>query len=158
MLEARYHVYDSAVLDAPIEEAWRELRDVVTLLPVVFGDAVKDYRYVDGGSAEKIPSRFEFTLHPSGETAQEEVVARSETEHSLTYRLLGQVLGIEGYIATYRLRRITTEPDKTFLEWPREFGVAAGHDPAAVVPSIAALTAKEVLTIKAYFAKRRRSA
>ncbi|WP_437718395.1 SRPBCC family protein [Sorangium sp. So ce448] len=157
MLAARYHVYDSAVLDVPIEEAWRELRDIVALLPIVFGDGVKDYRYVDGGSAEKIPSRFEFTLHPSGDRAVEEVVARSEAEHSLTYRLLGQVLGIEGYTATYRLRRITTEPSKTFVEWPREFGVAAGHDPAAVVPSIAALSAKEIMTIKEYFAKRRRS-
>ncbi|WP_437909847.1 SRPBCC family protein [Sorangium sp. So ce327] len=157
MLAARYHVYDSAVLDVPIEEAWRELRDIVALLPIVFGDGVKDHRYVDGGSAEKIPSRFEFTLHPSGDKAVEEVVARSETEHSVTYRLLGQVLGIEGYIATYRLRRITTEPGKTFLEWPREFGVAPGQEPEKVVPSVAALTAKEIVAIKEHFAKRRRS-
>ncbi|AUX42747.1 hypothetical protein SOCE26_041800 [Sorangium cellulosum] len=157
MIQARYSVYDSAVLDAPIEEAWRELRDIVKLLPLVFGDSVKDYRYVDGGSAEKIPSRFEFTLLPSGETGLEEVVARSETEHSLTYRMLGQLIGVEGYIATYRLRRITTEPGKTFLEWPREFGVAAGADPAEVVPAIEALTAREVATIKEHFEKRRRS-
>ncbi|WP_437563488.1 SRPBCC family protein [Sorangium sp. So ce542] len=158
MLAARYHVYDSAVVDVPIEDAWRELRDVVKLLPIVFGDAVKDYRYIDGGSAEKIPSRFEFTLHPSGERALEEVVARSETERSVTYRLLGQVLGAEGYIATYRLRPVTSEPGKTFLEWSREFGVAPGHEPEKVAPSIAALTAKELVAIKEYFAQRRRSA
>lgn len=158
MLAARYHVYDSAVVDAPIEEAWRELRDVIKLLPIVFGDAVKDYRYVDGGSAETIPSRFEFTLHPSGEKALEEVVARSEVEHSVTYRLLGQVLGAEGYIATYRLRPVTTEPGKTFVEWSREFGVAPGHEAEKVVPSMAALTAKELVTIKEHFARRRRSA
>ena len=65
MLKAKYHVYDSAVLDAPIEEVWALVRDMVTLLPLVFGDGVKDYRWVEGGSAEKIPSRFQFTLLPS---------------------------------------------------------------------------------------------
>ncbi|AUX22629.1 hypothetical protein SOCEGT47_031330 [Sorangium cellulosum] len=157
MIEARYHVYDSAVLDAPIEEVWQEIRDVTKLIPIVFGDSVKEYGYVDGGSAEKVPSRFAFTL-ASGERSVEEVVARSETERSVTYRLHGQIFGIEGYTGTYRLRRITTEPGKTFLEFPREFGVAAGNDPAQVVPSLAALTAKEVATIKAYFTKRRRAA
>ncbi|WP_437746936.1 SRPBCC family protein [Sorangium sp. So ce1504] len=157
MIEARYHVYDSAVLDAPIEEVWQEVRDITKLIPVVFGDNVKEYGYVEGGSAEKVPSRFAFTL-VSGESSLEEVVARSETEHTVTYRLYGQLFGIERYTGTYRLRRITTEPGKTFLEFPREFGVAAGHDPAQVVPTIAALTAKEVAAIKAYFAKRRRAA
>lgn len=157
MIEARYHVYDSAVLDAPIEEVWQEVRDITNLVPILFGDSVKEYGYVDGGSAEKVPSRFAFTL-TSGERSLEEVIARSEIEHSVTYRIHGQIFGIEKYIGTYRLRRITTEPDKTFLEFPREFGVAAGHDPNKVVPAIAALTAKEVATLKAYFAKRRRAA
>jgi hypothetical protein len=155
MSEARYHVYDSAVLDAPIEEVWREVRDIVKILPIVFGAGVKDHAYVDGGSAEKIPARFEFTLHPSGDKALEEVVARSELDHSVTYRMIGQAVGIEGYLATYRLRPITSEPGKTFIEWPREFGVAQGQDPEKVVPFITSLTAKEVAAIKEHFARRR---
>lgn len=154
MSEARYHVYDSAVLDAPIEEVWQEIRDMVKLLPIVFGAAIKDYAYVDGSSVEKVPSRFVFTLHPSNEKGMEEVVARSELDHSVTYRMLGEVVGLEGYVATYRLRRITSEPGKTFVEWPREFGVARGHDPAKVVPFLTSLTAQQLVALKEHFARR----
>jgi Polyketide cyclase / dehydrase and lipid transport len=154
MLEAKFRVYDSAVLDAPIEEVWLVVRDIIRLLPVVFGEAVKDYRWVDGGSAEKIPSRFQFTFHATGETVLEEVVGRSETDHSVTYRMIGQAVGVTGYIATYQLRSVTTEPGKTFLDWVRDFGVAPGHDPAKVAPFLASLTAQEALALKKHFARR----
>ncbi|HEU4535346.1 MAG TPA: SRPBCC family protein [Polyangiaceae bacterium] len=155
MLKAKYHIYDSAVLDAPLEEVWATARDIMKLLPLVFGDAVQDYHWVDGGSAEIIPSRFRFTLRPSGETALEEVVARDEVEHSVTYRMIGQAVGIEDYVATYRFRPITNEPGKTFLEWPREFSIAPGQAPEQVAPTLAGLSAQEVAAIKAHFAKRR---
>jgi hypothetical protein len=154
MLEAKYRVYDSAILDAPIEEVWPVVRDLMRVLPLVFGEAVKDYRWVDGGSTEKIPSRFQFTLQPAGETVLEEVVARSETDHSVTYRMIGQAVGITGYIATYQLRPITSEPGKSFLDWVRDFAVAPGHDPAKVAPFIAGLTAQEVATLKKHFSQR----
>ncbi|WP_224368931.1 SRPBCC family protein [Hyalangium versicolor] len=154
MLEAKYRVYDSAVLDAPIEEVWPVVRDLVRLLPLVFGEAVKGHGWVEGGSAENIPSRFQFTLQPSGETILEEVVGRSETEHSVTYRMIGQAVGITGYIATYQLRPITSEPGKTFLDWVRDFAVAPGNDPAKVAPFLAGLTAQEVVALKKHFAQR----
>lgn len=154
MTQAKYHLYDSAILDAPVEEVWRVIRDMMQLLPLVFGDGVKDCRWVDGGSAEKVPSRFQFTLHPSGDTPLEEVVGRSEVERSLTYRMIGSAVGIEGYVATYRLRPVTDEPGKSFIEWPREFSVAEGSDPAKVVPFLASLCAQEVARLKAHFAGR----
>jgi hypothetical protein len=154
MLEAKYRVYDSAVLDAPVEEVWPLIRDIVRLLPLVFGDGVKDHGWTDGGSAEKVPSRFQFTLHPSGDTVVEEVVARSETDRSVTYRMLGQAVGITGYIATYQLRPVTSEPGKCFLDWVRDFAVAPGNDPEKVAPFLAGLTAQEVAAIKRHFSKR----
>ncbi len=154
MPAAKYHVYDSAVLDAPVEEVWPVVRDILRVLPIVFGDAVKDAHWVDGGSAEKIPSRFQFTLQPSGETALEEVCGRSESDHSVTYRMIGQAVGVEGYIATYRLRPITNEPGKTFIDWVRDFAVAPGHDPAKVAPFLASLTAQETVALKKHFSKR----
>jgi hypothetical protein len=69
--------------------------------------------------------------------------------------MIGQALGIKGYVATYRLRPVTNEPGKTFLEWPREFSVASGQDPAQIAPFIAGLGAKEVAAFKAHFAKRK---
>ncbi len=69
--------------------------------------------------------------------------------------MLGQAVGITGYIATYQLRPLTTEPGKTFLDWGREFAVAPGHDPAQVVPFLATLTAQDALALKKPFSKKR---
>lgn len=149
-----YQVYDSAVLDAPIEEVWGVLRDIMKLLPVLFGKALQGHQWVDGGSAERIPSRFQLAVQPSGETALHEVVARSEIDHSLTYRNIGGAMGLERYVSTFRLRPVTSEPGKTFIEWPREFGVAAGQDATKLVPFIAAVSAKEVATLKEHFSRR----
>jgi hypothetical protein len=154
MLEAKYRVYDSAVLDAPIEEVWPIIRDMMQLLPLVFGKGVEDCRWIEGGSAEKIPSRFQFTLQPTGDTPLEEVCGRSETDHSVTYRMLGKAIGITGYIATYQLRPITSEPGKCFLDWTREFAVLPDQDAAKISAFLAGLTAQEVATVKAHFSKR----
>jgi len=157
MSSAKYSVYDSAILDAPLEVVWPVVRDIVRLLPIVFGDTVKDYHWVDGGSADKIPSRFTFTLVATGDSPLEEVSGRSEIDHSVTYRMIGQAAGLEGYVATYRLRPITNEPGKTFIEWPREFGLAPGADPAKVVPFITSLTAQEVAALKKHFEREAKS-
>jgi hypothetical protein len=68
--------------------------------------------------------------------------------------MIGQAVGVTGYIATYQLRSVTTEPGKTFLDWVRDFGVAPGHDPAKVAPFLASLTAQEALALKKHFARR----
>jgi hypothetical protein len=154
MHEARFRVYDSAVLNAPIEKVWPVLRDVVSLLPLTFGNAIRDYGWVKGGSAEKIPSRLKFTFQDSGETVLLDVIARSETDHSVTYQLVGQAVGITNYSATYQLRPVTTEPGKTFLDWVRDFGVVPGNDPAKVAPFMASLTEKETRALKKHFGKR----
>ncbi len=154
MSTANYHIYDSAIVDAPIEEVWAAVRDMMQLLHIVFGDMVKDCQWVDGGSAERIPSRFKFTLTASGETPLEEVAARSEIDHSVTYRMIGAAVGIEGYVATYRLRPITNEPGRTFVEWPREFAVAPGQDAAKVVPFLTSIASQEVAALRTYFQRR----
>ncbi|WP_224241273.1 SRPBCC family protein [Hyalangium gracile] len=153
MLEATYRVRDSAVLDAPIDEVWPIVRDIVRLVPLVFGEGFEACHWVEGCSAEQVPARYEVKSRSSG-TSVLEVVGRSETEYFVTYRLVGQALGITGYIATYQLRPITTEPDRTFLDWARQFAVAPGNDPAKVVPAMASSTAKEALALKKHFSKR----
>ena len=92
-------------------------------------------------------------LAASGGAPLEEVIGRSEIEHTVTYRMIGQALGIKGYVATYRLRPITNEPGRTFIEWPREFGLAPGADAETVVPMIKALAAQEVATLKKHFSR-----
>ncbi len=44
MLEPKYAVYHSAVLNASADVVWAELRDIMRLIDIVFGDAVQDAR------------------------------------------------------------------------------------------------------------------
>jgi hypothetical protein len=149
---AKYSVYNSVILDAPLEKVWQQLRNMSRLVAIAFGEGAKDFTWVEGGSPEKVPSRYQVTLVPSGSTLLDEVVGRSESEHSVTYSSINGGL-LEGYVATYRLRPVTNEPGKTFLEWPREFGIAPGGDPAVIVPLMEATTAGHVAALKKYFAR-----
>jgi hypothetical protein len=149
--EPIHTVYHSSVLDADPDTVWSEVRDMMQVLPMVFGDAIENAHWVDGGSADKVPSRFEFTLLPGGDVALEEVVGRSESTRSLTYRSVGQVLSIVDYLATYRVLAVTNEPGRSFIEWSREFRVVEGADPE-FLPFLEGLIAQEIDTVKAHFA------
>lgn len=147
----KYSVYHSAVLDADPDEVWTQVRDMMVLLDIVFGDGIENARWTHRGSAGKVPSRFEFTLLPGHDLADEEVVGRSEPDRSLTYRSVGQVLFIVDYLATYRVRPITSEPGRSFLDWRREFRVVPDA-PAGIVADLEALFAQEIASVKAHFA------
>ena len=150
---AKYSIYDSVILDAPLDKVWQELRDMSKLVAIAFGEGSKGFTWVDGGSAEKVPARYEVTLVPSGQRLLDEVIGRSEGDHSVTYRsIMGGAL--EGYIATYWLRPVTNEPGETFLEWSREFGIAQGGDPAVILPLMTKTTAGHVAALKKYFTRR----
>ena len=51
------------------------------------------------------------------------------------------------FVASNRLRPVTNEPGKTFLEWPREFGIAPGGDPAVILPMMIKTTAGHVAAL-----------
>lgn len=151
-LEPKYTVYHSALLDADAATVWSEVRDMMRLLDIVFGDGIEKARWVKGGSVDKVPSLFEFTLLPNHDLASEEVIGRSEHERSLTYRSVAQVLSIVDYVATYRVLPVTNEPSRSFIEWSREFRVVAGAPPD-FLPSLEALFDQEIASVKAHFAK-----
>jgi hypothetical protein len=147
----KYSVYHSAVLDADPDEVWAQVRDMMVLLDIVFGDGVENAHWTNGGSVKKVPSSFEFTLLPNHDLAREEVVGRSETDRSLTYRSVAQVLFIVDYVATYRVRPVTDEPGRSFLDWQREFRVVPGA-PDGFAADLEALFAQEIASVKAHFA------
>ncbi|QQQ80040.1 SRPBCC family protein [Saccharothrix sp. 6-C] len=150
-LSPKYAVYHSAVLDADPDRVWAEVRDMMALLDIVFGEGIEKARWTHGGSAEKVPSPFEFTLLPHHDLAREEVVGRSETDRSLTYRSVDQVLFIVDYLATYRVRPVTNEPGRSFVDWEREFRVVPDA-PAGFLDDLEALFAQEIASVKAHFA------
>lgn len=157
MLQAKFRIYDSTILDAPIEEVWPFVRDLVGMLPVLFGDGITDYRWLEGGSAEKVPSKFQFKLVATGETVVEVVVARSELDHSLTYRMIGQAVGITDNVATYQLRPIVTgKHEQTFIDWVREFAVVPGRDPQETAANFQAITKEETLALQRHFKRSSR--
>ncbi|GAA1296324.1 SRPBCC family protein [Saccharothrix xinjiangensis] len=151
-LQPKFSVYHSAVLDADADVVWSQVRDMMVLLDIVFGKGIDDAHWVSGGSAERVPSLFEFTLLPNGDLAREEVVGRSEVDRSLTYRSVAQVLFIVDYVATYRVLPVTGEPGRCFIEWSRDFRLVPDA-PDGFLDDIEALFAQEVATVKAHFAK-----
>jgi hypothetical protein len=154
MAKARYKVYSSGILSAPIEDVWREMRDFPTTLKMAFGDGVVDIQWVEGGSVDKIPSLIEFRLQPDGPAFREEIVARSEVDYHVIYRTVGTVLSITDYLATFHLRRITDEPDKTFMETTKDFSLVEGTDADEFLRMYEALVHQETRNMKAYFAKK----
>jgi len=128
------------------------------MLELAFPGAVSDIRWTDGGSADQIPSFIEFTLQPSGALIREEIVGRSEIDYTLKYRSVGAALSMVDYIASFRLRIITDEVNKSFFETTKEFSLVEGTDASAFLTMYEALVHKETRDVKAAFAARARAA
>jgi hypothetical protein len=150
--QAKYTVYHSTVLEASAADVWKVVRDILALVNLVFEDAVKDAHWVDGGSVDQVPAKFQFTLSPGDNLITEEVVARNEVERSLTYRTVGQALSLYDYVATYRVLPVTNARHTSFMEWSREFKIVDGADPD-FLPTIQQMIKQETDTVQAYFAK-----
>jgi len=152
MIAPRYHVYHSAVLDADADTAWAVVRDVLQIVEIGLSGAVENVRWKKGSSVEEVPARYRFTLSPAGDVVNEEVVARSERDRSLTYRSIGQVLSIVDYVATYRVLPVTND-SRSFIEWSREFRVVEDAAPD-FLEGFLPLLEQEIAAVKAYFAAK----
>jgi hypothetical protein len=155
MLKPRYRLYHTAILHMPIADAWREMRDLFHVLTVIMvaNDQVNELRWLDGGSPEHIPARMEFVELPSRRSIRQEVLGRCEDTYTLTYRVTENAVGIEDHMATYSLKPITEEPDKTFWEWTVEFAIADSVDAQQFLPYFVGVVNDNVAKIKAYFAR-----
>lgn len=149
----KHTVYHSTVIDADPATVWSEVRDLVKLVQIVFGDAVTDVRWTERGSVEKVPARFEFTLLPGNDLVREEVAGRDEVGRSLTYRSVAQVLSIYDYVATYRVLPVTTDPGRSFMEWSREFKVTDDAAPD-FVDTLLAMIENEIDAVRVHFTPR----
>ncbi len=156
VVKARYTIYSSAVLNAPIEDVWAEMRDLSRVLKLAFSGGALDPQWVNGGSVDIIPSTLEFKLNEAGATIREEVVGRSEIDYTLRYRTVGTALSMVDYIGTFKLYHVTDEPDTTFLETTKEFSLVEGADITGFLGMYEPLVHQETRAIKAYFAKRKR--
>jgi hypothetical protein len=134
----------------PTDTAWEVMRNILRVVEIAFGGAVENVQWMKGGSLDKVPARYQFTLVPGGNVVNEEVTGRSEHGRSLTYRTIGQALSLVDYVATYRVLPVTND-GRSFLGWSREFRVVEGADPG-FIEGFMDLLAREVGAVKAHFA------
>ncbi|BCH23944.1 hypothetical protein MesoLjLc_36120 [Mesorhizobium sp. L-8-10] len=110
-------VRQSTVIDAPVDEVWRVLRDFnghERWHPAIAASAIENGDPVDAVGAVR-----HFRLADGGEL-REQLLSLSDEKRSLTYCLLEAPLPLMGYVASIRLKPVT-DGDRTFWEWQSEF-------------------------------------
>lgn len=152
IVKPKHTMYQTTVLEAAPDTVWTEVRDVLKLVKILFGDTVGDLHWVDGGSPERVPSRYEFTMLHNQGLVQQEVAGRNEVDRSLTYRTVAPVLCLYDYVATYRILPVTNDPGQSFIEYSREFAVTDDAEPE-IVESLMAMMDHQISAVRDYFAK-----
>lgn len=150
---ALYRMYHSAVLSAPIEQVWGELRDFANTLRICFDEGVSDITWQDHGGPDHVPSTISFALQPGNLVITEVVSGRSDTAHTLTCHTVGVALNFASYTATFALHPITAAPGTTYIEWKRTFSLTPETDPDAFLPFYQMLADAEIDRAVAYFAR-----
>jgi hypothetical protein len=144
-------MYQTTVLEAGPDAVWAEVRDVLKLVKILFGDTVGGVHWVGDGSPERVPSRYEFTMLQNQGLVQQEVAGRNEVARTLTYRTLAPVLCLYDYVATYRVFPVTNEPGRSFLEYSREFMVTDDAAPE-IVEALMSMMDNQISVVRDYFA------
>jgi hypothetical protein len=144
-------MYQTSVLEAAPDAVWAEVRDVLNLVKILFGDTVGNKKWVEGGSPDVVPSRYEFTMLHNGGLVQQEVVGRNEVERTVTYRTVAPVLCLYDYVATYRVVPVTNDPNLSFIEYSREFMVTDDAEPE-IVESLMTMMDHQISAVRTYFA------
>ena len=152
IVKPKHTMYQTTVLEAGADTVWTEVRDVLKLVKILFGDTVGDLKWVDGGSPERVPSRYEFTMLHNQGLVQQEVAGRNEVDRTLTYRTVAPVLCLYDYVATYRIVPVTNDPGLCFMEYSREFMVTDDAEPE-IVESLMAMMDHQISAVRDYFAK-----
>jgi len=114
-------VTQSTVIDAPIDEVWRILRDFnghESWHPAVATSVIEG-----GARVDAVGSVRRFRLRDGGEF-REQLLSLSDAKRTLTYCLLEAPVPLMGYVATIRLKPVT-DGDRTFWEWRSEFSPPA---------------------------------
>jgi hypothetical protein len=114
-------VFVSSVINAPAAKVWARIRDFNGLPAWV--PKVAESRIENGEPSDKVGCIRAFTLR-NGDRLREQLLGLSDYEMFCTYSILESPMGVENYVATFRLTPITDQ-DRTFIEWSAEFDCAA---------------------------------
>lgn len=113
-------VFTSSVISAPIADVWVKIRDF-NALPK-WHPAIADSRIEGGLPGDRVGCIRNFNLKDGG-NIREQLLTLSDLDHVCTYSILESPMGVDDYIATLRLVRIT-DGERTYAEWTAEFNCA----------------------------------
>jgi len=118
-------VFVSAVIGAPVGKVWEKMRDF---------NGLPDWHprfsrsHIEGGlPADKVGCVRNFDIAGGGGTIRERLLALSDVEYTMTYRILDAPLPVEDYVATLKLIPITVG-NQTLGTWTAEFKVLRGRE------------------------------
>jgi NADPH:quinone reductase-like Zn-dependent oxidoreductase len=110
-------IVESAVIDAPVDEVWRVLRDFNGHL--AWHPAIATSRIEDNLPGDTVGAVRCFTLKQGG-MLREQLLVLDDRRHELTYCLLEGPLPLFDYVATIRLKPVT-DGNATFWQWRSTF-------------------------------------
>src|SRR5260370_38740145 len=114
----------STLVEAPVDEVWRILRDFNG--HERWHPAVAESRIEEGRQADEIGCVRRFRLGDGG-ILREQLLRLSDREHSFTYCILEAPIPLIDYVATLRLKPVT-DGTRTFWEWSSEFRTPPGEE------------------------------
>jgi hypothetical protein len=122
-------IFVSAVIDAPIEKVWTQVRDF---------NNMPDWHpkfsrsHIEGGlPSDCIGCIRNFDIAGGGGTIRERLLELSDIEHSFRYCILTSPLPVEGYVAQLTLYPVTVG-DRTVGIWTAEFEMTNADEPGTV--------------------------
>jgi hypothetical protein len=142
-------VYSSAVIPAPATVVWSIVRDF-NALPN-WTPFVADSRIEQNRPSDQIGCVRNFHLKDGGRI-RERLLALSDYEMSFEYSILESPMGVENYVATFRLIPVT-DLDHTFAEWTAEFDAAPEREDGLVQSIGQNVFAAGLGALKARFAR-----
>jgi len=116
-------VRKSTVIDAPLEEVWRVLRDFNS--HALWHPAIAASVIEGDEPADRIGCVRHFRLRDGAEM-REQLLALAEQSHSFTYCILDSTIPLLGYVATVTLKRVT-DGNRTFWDWRSSFDTPPGQ-------------------------------
>jgi hypothetical protein len=123
-------IYISAVIDAPVEEVWKIMRDYNGMPS--YHPGIKHSLIEGGRPSAQVGCVRRLTL--SGGFVREVLLCMDDLNHTFAYEIIEGTLPVRGYVAGVRLHRVT-QGNRTFAEWWADFEVV-GADRDAVVAQI----------------------
>jgi hypothetical protein len=121
-------VYSSAVIPASATAVWAVVRDF-NALPA-WTPFVAESRIEQNRPSDQVGCVRNFRLNDGGRI-RERLLALSDYDMSFEYSILESPMGVENYIAAFRLIPVT-DLDHTFAEWTVEFDAAPEREEALI--------------------------